>query len=100
MDVHIGSPEHVAEAQGVNTPSQVTPCPSIEEQLVPEQDTVVPTPHEAVQVPNWETALGSSASGPASVTSSGLVPPHPAKESPMNAAITTSARFIRKTPSG
>ncbi|NOK36859.1 hypothetical protein HMI49_26990 [Corallococcus exercitus] len=49
--LHDGSPAHV-DGHAVNTPSHVTPWLSVDEQVAPVQETVVPPAQVAVQVPS------------------------------------------------
>jgi hypothetical protein len=80
--------------QAVKAPSQVTPWLSVEEQVVPEQETAGPPAQVAVHTASWETVPCSS--GPASSRTTEL--PQPSRVRLTTAAITMSERFMGTPP--
>jgi hypothetical protein len=91
--LHDGRPAHV-DGHAVNTPSHVTPWLSVDEQVLPVQETEVPPEQAAVQVPNWDT-VRASASG--AIVSSTAGPPQPRRERPTNVAIAAREIFMRNS---
>lgn len=80
----------------MNTPSHVTPCPSVPEHVVPEHDTDVDPGHDTEQTASWECVAPSSEG--AAEPGSSSAPPHPMNESATNNANMTPDGFMCVPP--